>query len=59
MGRIQPVGLWRPCVMRVRGPNNVGRAVKKSCANGSNIVALRRKAISEQQEMLGVIGSNV
>ena len=36
--------------MRVRDPNNVGRAVKKSCANGSSIVALRRPAISEQQK---------
>ena len=27
MGRIQPIRLWRPCVMRVRGPNNVVRAV--------------------------------
>ena len=34
--KIQPIRLWRPCVLSVRGPNNVGRA-----ANGSNIVALR------------------
>ena len=26
--RIQLIWLWRPCVMRVRGPNNVGRAVQ-------------------------------
>ena len=26
VGRIQPIRLWRLCVMRVRGPNNVGRA---------------------------------
>ena len=26
VGRIQPIRLWRPCAMRVRGPNNVGRA---------------------------------
>ena len=26
--RIQPIRLRRPCVMRVRGPNNVGRAAK-------------------------------
>ena len=28
VGRIQLIWLWRPCVMRVRGPNNVGRAVQ-------------------------------
>ena len=27
-GRIQPISLWKPSVMRVRGPNNVGRAVQ-------------------------------
>ena len=25
-GRIQPISLWKPSVMRVRGPNNAGRA---------------------------------
>ena len=28
MGRIQPIRLWRPCVMHVRVPNNVGKAVQ-------------------------------
>ena len=28
VGRIQPLRLWRPCVMHVLGPNNVGRAVQ-------------------------------
>ena len=28
VGRIQRIRLWRPCVMRMRGPNNVGRAVQ-------------------------------
>ena len=28
VGRIQPISLCKPCVMNVRGPNNVGRAVK-------------------------------
>ena len=27
-GRIQPISLCKPCVMSVRGPNNVGRAVQ-------------------------------
>ena len=28
MGGIRPTILWRACVIRVRGPNNVGRAVQ-------------------------------
>ena len=28
VGRIQPISLCNPCVMSVRGPNNVGRAVR-------------------------------
>ena len=28
VGRIQPVSLCKPCVMSVRGPNNVVRAVQ-------------------------------
>ena len=28
MGRIQPISLCKPCVMSVRGPNNVGWAVQ-------------------------------
>ena len=28
MGRIQPITLCKPCVMSVRGPNNVGRVVQ-------------------------------
>ena len=28
VGRIQPLSLCKPCVMSVRGPNNVGRAVR-------------------------------
>ena len=28
VGRIQPTSLCKPCVMSVRGPNNVGRAVQ-------------------------------
>ena len=27
VGRIRPISLYKPCVMSVRGPNNVGRAV--------------------------------
>ena len=38
MGRLQPISLCKPRVMRVRCPNNVGRAVQ---TDGSNIVALR------------------
>ena len=28
LGKIQPIRLWRPCVMSTHGPNNVGRAVQ-------------------------------
>ena len=28
VGRIQPIRLCKPCVMSVRGPNSVGRAVQ-------------------------------
>ena len=28
VGRIQPISLCKPCVMSMRGPNNVGRAVQ-------------------------------
>ena len=28
VGRIQPISLCNPCLMSVRGPNNVGRAVQ-------------------------------
>ena len=28
VGRTQPISLCKPCVMSVRGPNNVGRAVQ-------------------------------
>ena len=28
VGRIQPISLCKPCVMRARGPDNVGRAVQ-------------------------------
>ena len=28
VGRIQLIRLWRPFVMRVRGPNNVGESVQ-------------------------------
>ena len=28
VGRIQPISLCNPCVMSLRGPNNVGRAVQ-------------------------------
>ena len=44
--------------MRVRGRENVGRTVRKNCANESNIVALR---IGDHgtKEMLEVVGSKV
>ena len=29
VGKIQPISLCKPCVISVRGPNNVGRACKR------------------------------
>ena len=51
VGRIQPISLCKPCVMRVRGPKQCW----KSCANGSNVVALRF-GYHGTKEMLGVVG---
>ena len=45
MGRIQPISLCKPCVISVRGPNNVGRAVR------TNPTLLRyASAITEQKK---------
>ena len=45
MGRIQPISLCKPCVMSMRGPNNVGRAVQ------TNPTLLRyASAITEQKK---------
>ena len=45
MGRIQPISLCEPCLMSVRGPNNVGRAVQ------TDPTLLRyASAISEQKK---------
>ena len=52
VGRILPISLCKPCVMRVRGPNNVRRAVQ------TDLTLLRyASAIMEQKkcwELLGV-----
>ena len=51
--RIQPIRLWRPCVMRVRGPNNVGRAVQ------TNPTLLRyASAITEQKKCWELLVQN-
>ena len=45
VGRIQPISLCKPCVMSVRGPNNVGRAVQM------DLTLLRyASAITEQKK---------
>ena len=54
-GKIQPMRLWRLSVMSVLGPR---QQCWKSCANGSNIVALRF-GNHGTKEMLGVVGSKV
>ena len=33
--RIQPISLYKPCVMRMRGPNNVGRVFGSYTGNGA------------------------
>ena len=44
---------WRPCVTRVRGPNNVGRAVQ------TDPILLRYALVITEQEILGAVGSKV
>ena len=46
VGRIQSIRLWRSCVMRVRGPNNVGLVCAMLCHHGT-------------KELLEVFGSKV
>ena len=51
VGRIQPRRLWRPCVMRVLDPNNVGRAVQ------TNPTSLRyASAITAQKKYWELLG---
>ena len=51
--RIQPISLCKPCVISVRGPNNVGRAVQTDL---SCWATLHDHGI---KEMLGVVGWKV
>ena len=54
VGRIQPIILCDPCIMSVRGPNNVGRVVQ------TDPTLLRyASAIYGTKEMLGVVGWKV
>ena len=55
VGRIQLISLCKPCVMTVRGPNNVGRAVQ---TDPTLHVALRF-GDHGTNEMLGVVGPKV
>ena len=53
VGRILPIRLWRPCVMRVRGSNNVGRAVQ------TDPTLLRfASAITEQKKSWELLAQN-
>ena len=45
MERIQPISLCKPCVMSMRGPNNVGRAVQTDPT-----LLCYASAITEQQK---------
>ena len=42
MGRIQPISLCNPCVMSVRGPNNVGRAVHRRKMSAHALLKMTR-----------------
>ena len=53
LGKIQPIRLWRPCVMSAHGPNNVGRAVQTDPT-----LLCYASAITEQ-EMLRVVAWKV
>ena len=54
VGRIQLISLCNPCVMSVRGPNNVGRAVQ------TDPTSLRyASAIRGTKKMLGIVGWKV
>ena len=44
VGRIQPISLCKPCVMSVRGPNNVGRALQ------TNPTLLRYASVITEQK---------
>ena len=54
VGGIQPISLCKPCVMSVRGPNNVGRAVQ------TDPTLLRyASAITEQKKCWELLANNV
>ena len=42
VGRIQPISLCNPCVMSVRGPNNVGRAVHRRKMSAHALLKMTR-----------------
>ena len=48
-GKIQPISLWNPCVISMRGPNNVGRTVRKNCATDPTLLPYA-SAITEQKK---------
>ena len=53
VGRIQPISLCKPCIMSVRGPNNVGRAVQ------TDPTLLRyASAITEQKKCWELLANN-
>ena len=53
VGRKQPISLCKPCVMSVRGPNNVGRAVQ------TDPTSLRyASAITEQKKCWELLAEN-
>ena len=53
-GRIQPISLWKPSVMRVRGPNNVGRAVQTdpTLLRYASVIAEQKKCLESLAQSL-------
>jgi len=53
--KIEPIRLWKPCVMHVRGPKIVGRAEQTDQYN----IVTPRFSEHRTKGMSGVVGSNV
>ena len=53
-GRMQPISLWKPSVMRVRCPNNVGRAVQTdpTLLRYASVIAKQKKCLESLAQSL-------
>ena len=64
VGRIQPIRLCKPCVMSVRGPNSVGRAVQTDpilLRNASSITEQKKcwKSLAEKFDWFQTLRNNI